>query len=283
MPEGAATLKSVRVECLRSRLLLWLYAFAALASFAMPYSLRAQADTTAGGRTFATNCAGCHGSDGRGGERAPNIATARNVMSLTDAELSAFIRNGVTGAGMPAFSFLGDRGIAEVVAYLRVLQGKTSEIKVTGDDHAGRALFFGAAGCSRCHVMQGEGGFIASDLSDYGGGIALERIRSAIAGPEAAAPIGSEVVEVVTRSGEQLRGVMRSEDNFHIVLQTEDGRHHRFAKASLKKFNRTGHSLMPAYKDTLTAKQIDDIIAYLVRSATPIDPATRRTRTGANQ
>lgn len=273
-------MKAVTAARGRVRRSLSLFILLALAS---AYKLHAQADTIAGGKTFAANCAGCHGSDGRGGERAPNIATARNVMSLTDAELSAFIRNGVTGAGMPSFSFLGDRGITDVVAYLRVLQGKTSEIKVTGDDHAGRALFFGSAGCSRCHMMHGEGGFIASDLSDYGSGIALERIRGAIIGPESTAPTGSEVVEVITVRGEQLRGVLRSEDNFIAVIQAEDGSYRRLAKAALKKFNRTGHSLMPAYKDTLSAKQLDDVIAYLVRSADPIDPATRRLRTGAAQ
>ncbi len=134
--------------------------------------MRAQRRRGKGSKTFATNCAGCHGSDGRGGERAPNIATAQSVTSLTNAELSNFVHNGVPGSGMPAFGFLGDSGIRDVVAFLRQLQGKTTEVKVTGDDAVGRTLFFGNAGCSKCHMMHGEGGFIASDLSDYGSGIA---------------------------------------------------------------------------------------------------------------
>lgn len=246
-------------------------------------SLRAEGDAAAGGKTFATNCAGCHGSDGRGGERAPNIATARNVSSLADSELASFVRNGVTGAGMPAFGFLGDRGIADVVAFLRVLQGKTAEVKVSGDVAVGRSLFFGSAGCSKCHMMHGEGGFIGSDLSDYGSGIAVEQIRSAVVDPETIVPPNSEVVEVETARGQHVRGVLRAEDNFNIVVQTENGRYHRFAKADVKKLVRTGHSLMPAdYKTRLSAKDVNDIASYLVRSASPIDPASRR-KSGAEE
>jgi putative heme-binding domain-containing protein len=249
----------------------------------MPRSLRAQGDANKGSKTFATNCAGCHGSDGRGGERAPNIATARNITSLSDAELSNYVRNGVTGSGMPAFGFLGESGIRDVVAFLRQLQGKTAEVKVTGDDAAGRTLFFGQAGCSKCHMMHGEGGFIASDLSDYGNGIAAERIRAAIVGPETFVAPGSEVVEVVTSAG-SFRGVLRAEDNFTIVVQMEDGRYRKLAKAGLKKLTHTGHSLMPAdYGHSLSQKEIDNIVSYLIRSASPVDPSSRHKRKGTEE
>lgn len=256
----------------------------ALAVFAMallpaPF-LWAQADAAAGSKTFATNCAGCHGSDGRGGERAPNIATARNIVSLTDKDLAGFVRNGIPGSGMPAFGFLGDNGIRDVVTFLRQLQGKTAtEVKLTGDQASGRALFFGQAGCSSCHMMHGEGGFLASDLSDYGRGIAPDRIRKAIVGPETFVTPGTEVVEVTNPQGESLRGVLRAEDNFNVVLQLQNGRYRRLAKSSLKKFTRTGHSLMPAdYGSRLSPAQIDDIVTFLVRSADPIDPSSHRRR-----
>src|SRR4051794_34404137 len=52
-------------------------------------------DASAGSRTFSSNCAGCHGSDGRGGERGHNIATARQVMALSDSDLVSILRNGI--------------------------------------------------------------------------------------------------------------------------------------------------------------------------------------------
>src|SRR4030081_2551948 len=47
-----------------------------------------QSNTPSGPRTgeeiFASSCAGCHGLDGRGGERAPNIAGRPAVQQLSD-------------------------------------------------------------------------------------------------------------------------------------------------------------------------------------------------------
>src|SRR5271170_8496488 len=77
-----------------------------------------------GAAIFASNCATCHGADGRGGEHAPNIATAPEVQHLMDRELAGIIRYGIAGAGMPAFSSLKQQEVADVVSYLRVLQGR---------------------------------------------------------------------------------------------------------------------------------------------------------------
>ncbi|MEG9437574.1 c-type cytochrome [Edaphobacter sp. HDX4] len=241
-------------------------------------------DAQAGSRIFSTNCAGCHGSDGRGGERAPNIATARNVSGLKDADLVNFVHNGIPGAGMPSFSFLGDRGISDVVAYLRVLQGKTENVEVTGDAEAGHALFFGSAGCSKCHMVHGEGGFIASDLTDYGNGTPPDQIRTAIVEPEKVVGRRSEVVEVRSSGGDSVRGVVRAEDNFTLVLQTEDGQYRRFKKDRLAEVHRTGQSLMPRdYKDRLSPKELDDLVGYLIRAATSIEPKPARKRRGGGQ
>ena len=230
-------------------------------------------NSAAGSRTFTSTCAGCHGSDGRGGERGPNIATARDVVGLSDAELSSFVRNGVSGAGMPAFSFLGDTGVADVVAYLRVLQGKTGDFKVTGDSAAGRALFFGKAECSKCHMMHGEGGFIAPDLSDYGIAASPDKISAAIIDPDNTIGVTAELIELRATDGAKVRGVVRAEDNFTITLQQENGSFRRFSKTEVSDIHRTGHSLMPSdYKSRLSASELDDIVSYLVRSARQIDP-----------
>ncbi len=63
-----------------------------------------------GQRTFTATCAACHGLDGRGGERAPNIAGSPRLQRLSDAELAGIVSNGVPGKGMPAFGSLGVAG-----------------------------------------------------------------------------------------------------------------------------------------------------------------------------
>src|ERR1700691_5899625 len=110
-------------------------------------SLRAQQP---GAPIFASNCAGCHGADGRGGEHAPNIATAPDVQHMTDRELAGIIPYGIAGAGMPAFSSLKQQEVADVIGYLRILQGRGDVVKLPGDPNQGEALFFGKAQCSGC-------------------------------------------------------------------------------------------------------------------------------------
>src|SRR5262249_12573164 len=72
-------------------------------------------------QTFENRCAACHGLDGRGGERAPDIATAPKTQNRTDAALTQIITNGIPTSGMPSFSSLDAPTIKALVKYLRVL------------------------------------------------------------------------------------------------------------------------------------------------------------------
>ncbi|PYX83328.1 MAG: hypothetical protein DMG70_10520, partial [Acidobacteria bacterium] len=114
-----------------------------------------------GHKIFASMCASCHGLDGKGGERAPDIARAPAIQRLSDERLKRVVEEGVPGTGMPAFHVLGSSGAKAVVRYLRVLQGRGRLSALPGDAARGRALFFGSAGCSGCHMVAGAGGFIA--------------------------------------------------------------------------------------------------------------------------
>ena len=120
-----------------------------------------------GKQIFATTCAACHGLDGGGGERGPDISRRREVQRLPDKALLQIVREGVPATGMPAFGSLGAARIQAVVRYLRSLQGQTGAATVSGDAKRGRDFFFGPSGCSQCHMVKGEGGFIGADLSSY--------------------------------------------------------------------------------------------------------------------
>src|SRR4029077_10031920 len=58
---------------------------------------------SSGRKTFESVGAACHGLDGRGGERGPNIATRAEVQGLTDEETFQILQSGIPAAGMPAF------------------------------------------------------------------------------------------------------------------------------------------------------------------------------------
>jgi cytochrome c oxidase cbb3-type subunit 3 len=233
----------------------------------------------AGAQQFSRNCAGCHGADGRGGDKAPAIATMPSVVALSDADLIKIVHDG-TQAGMPAFPQLGAAGIGAVVDYLRILQGKTSSnapaAPVVGDSNSGHSLFFGKAQCSDCHMVGGAGGFIASELTTYGQSHNEDAIIKAIVTPDSPLVPAARVVEVRTKSGQKLSGVVRSEDNFNLELQTEDGRYHFLARNTLANVQYTDHSLMPHdYGTRLTPAELNDIASYLIVTgkAAPASPA----------
>ncbi|MBI4909789.1 MAG: PQQ-binding-like beta-propeller repeat protein [Acidobacteria bacterium] len=73
-----------------------------------------------GRQSFQTRCAGCHGSDGNGGEHGPTIL-ARIVRTPNDRELTAFLNTGVPLRGMPGFANVPADEMKEMVAFLRTL------------------------------------------------------------------------------------------------------------------------------------------------------------------
>lgn len=258
--------------------LLHLAALSAFAAGLLVAPLRAQQRDTASGQSlFATNCAACHGSDGRGGERAPSIATVRSVIARSDAELEATVKNGLSGVGMPGFGFLGDQKIADIVAYLRVLQGKGAPVKLPGSPAVGRELFYGKAACARCHMVRGEGGFYGADLTTYGGNLSTDAVRRAIVDPAANPDPASKFVELETRAGQRISGHLRAEDNFNIAIQAEDGRFHMYSKSKLAGVKHTSRPIMPAdYGSKLTGKEIDDLVSFLIANSSASQPATGR-------
>jgi cytochrome c oxidase cbb3-type subunit 3 len=219
-----------------------------------------------GAAIFAANCAGCHGADGRGGEHAPNIATAPEVQHLMDRELAGIIRNGISGAGMPAFSSLKQQEVADVVAWLRILQGRGDIVKFPGDAKSGEALFFGKAQCSECHMVNGKGGFIGSDLSFYGADAKPEQIRGIILDPGKNLPPEEKATTVVTNTGQTITGMLRGNNNFSLSLQTPDGAFHFLQKTDLTQVDLGSRSLMPAA--TLDSKEVDDLVSYLLHTGT---------------
>lgn len=217
---------------------------------------------------FAQNCAACHGSDGRGGERAPNIATRQDVVAMSDVRLRAIVSNGIPSAGMPAFGVLGDKQVDSVVGYLRVLQGITSGVqaKLPGIPKAGETLFFAADSCGRCHAVNGRGGFMASDLTAFARGRSASFVENAIEHPLEREGGRDHAVTVETSSGATLTGLVRARNNFTLVLQTEDGAFHSIPHETIRSETISHDSYMPDYR-SLSKEQLDNLASYLLQSA----------------
>jgi mono/diheme cytochrome c family protein len=94
-----------------------------------------QPSAEAGGeKLFKQRCATCHGDDGRGSEKGPNLATA-DVLAQTDGALFWKISGGNTRGGMPSFSFLPEPQRWQLVLRLRELQPRSEAVTV-GDRFA---------------------------------------------------------------------------------------------------------------------------------------------------
>ncbi len=222
----------------------------------------------AGKQIFATTCAACHGLDGGGGERGPDISRRREVRRLPDKALLQIVREGVPATGMPAFGSLGPVRIQAVVRYLRSLQGQAGAADLSGDPKQGKSLFFGQSGCSQCHTIKGEGGFIGSDLSRYAEGQSAADIRTAITDPNRNLDPRKRTVVVTTGDGQTLTGIARNEDNFSLQLQTIDGTLHLLNRVELRSIDYQPRSLMPGdYGSRLSRQDLDDLVTYLLSVA----------------
>lgn len=225
------------------------------------------ASANRGKQTFSSACAQCHGLDGKGSERAPNIVDRTNVQRLSDAQIFHIIENGVPGTGMPAFHSLQNSQIRALVFYLRTLQGKNKTVALPGTPEQGKTLFFGKAGCSQCHMVMGEGGFIASDLSEYARIHDITQIRSAIVDPASLAR-QVHVVTVTLHGGEKYMGRVRDEDNFSLQLQMLDGTFYFLSKSDIDKTQLDSQPLMPSdYGSRLNLHELNDLISYLMKVA----------------
>jgi mono/diheme cytochrome c family protein len=127
---------------------------------------------------FRTNCAGCHGAEGRGGA-ALALADPVYLAIADDTVLTAVIRGGVAGALMPAFGqsaggLLTDQQVTALVRGMRskwarpdALHGATAPpYAAPGPGDATRGIHVFQTFCAGCHGEGGRGGPKATAITD---------------------------------------------------------------------------------------------------------------------
>ena len=99
-----------------------LVALTAVLVVALPISLRGRQQAPPGEtqRLFDAQCATCHGSDGRGAERGPDIVTSPRAATRPLEETARIIRQGIPAGGMPP-SRLDDGAIDMLARHVRSL------------------------------------------------------------------------------------------------------------------------------------------------------------------
>jgi putative heme-binding domain-containing protein len=219
----------------------------------------------AGKQTFESICASCHGLNGRGGERAPDIATRRSIVRMADSQLLKVLHDGKPQTGMPAFAALGDAKLSELLNYVRTLQGKrTVAIVNSASAGYGKEIYTSKAGCPACHMVNGTGGFLGPDLSDYGANHSADDIRKSILSAEGRPAPHKALARITTKEGQKVSGLVRNEDNFSLQLQSLDGAFHLLQKKDVAEFTWAPSPVMPDdYDMKLNKEELDQLVAYL--------------------
>jgi len=134
---------------------------------------------------------------------------------------------------------------------------------------AGEALFFGKAGCSGCHEVNGRGGVTGPDLS-AAGTRSPDTLLAKIRNPNiTAAPVpggrgGVSIVVAKMKDGREIRGVRRNEDTFSLQMVDASGQLHLLDKRGLAEVRNENRSLMPAdYATRLSTQELESLVAYL--------------------
>ena len=219
----------------------------------------------AGKRTFESSCAPCHGLNGKGGERAPDIATRPEIVRLSDSETLKVLREGSLQKGMPPFAALGPAKLSAVLNYLRSLQGKGRAPAVTASTEEGKEMFAGKGGCSNCHMVHGAGGFLGPDLTDYGASHSADDMHGAIVSADKRPGGHKGLAKATTKDGQQISGLVRNEDNFSVQLQALDGTFHLLEKSSLSELTFDSAPVMPSdYESRLSKPELDQLVGYLL-------------------
>ena len=224
--------------------------------------------------TYAAQCTSCHGDQARGTAKGANLV--RSTVILRDrygSELGPFLKKG--HPSQSATSSLTDTQLVDLANFLR--QRVNDSLRgspifqprniLTGDAKAGAAFFNGEGKCSTCHgatsSLAGIGGRLAPiDLQQRFLFPRTGRGRGAGAGP---APSASAIsVTVTPTAGPAVSGVLVQMDDFNVSLRDASGAYYTFKRTpDLKVVKNDPLAAHIALLDTITDKQMHDVVAYL--------------------
>ena len=226
----------------------------------------------AGQELYMLVCSGCHGVTGEGG-RGPNLLTGRNIRRSDDEQLFDVIKNGIAGSDMPP-SPLEDEKVWQMAAFVRNLSAPAIHQNVDGDPEAGKMLFYGKAGCTNCHMIRGEGGYLGPDLSNLGVTQNMTQIREGLLDVNKRFTKGFDPVITTLDNGTAIRGVAKNYSNYRIQVLDRDGKLHLLDRNNVKVEFRE-NSWMPAnYAERLSEDEIQNLFAFLSRqSVRPVEMA----------
>ncbi len=264
----------------RSRLVAFAASVAALAMFFHVYAQNAPVPAGAGDfaaarQTFETNCAGCHGPGGAGGDRAPALNDNPDLRKLNAPEIGNIIKQGTSG-GMPAFSSLPGSDVARLAQWIHSMNQSALAEAPPEQVRAGERFFFGEGGCSGCHMVRGRGAVNGPDLSNVAARSTMPELEKVLDNPTSQMGVHSltvcppwafcpdfswAVVDVTLKNGATLRGLQRNRTEHEMQLQSFDGKLHLLDAGEYTAVRQEKQSFMPPLR--AAPEQRRDLLAYL--------------------
>ena len=215
---------------------------------------------TEGTKIYAQRCAGCHGADAHGTDKAPGLAGNQRLRDGSVQDLQDLIRKGVPGSGMPPFD-LPPQELDSLVVLVRSLNAPSAESTVGGDATAGESFFFGKGQCASCHMISGAGAAIGPDLSNVVREMTVDEIQAKLVNPNSRIAPGYELATAQLRNGNTVRGFARNRSNFDILLQDLTGQFHLIQQGEISAITEEKQSIMPSVK--ASPEELRDLVAYL--------------------
>ena len=228
----------------------------------------------AGEALFHERCAVCHGQQAEGA-MASNLRRARSVADGPANDLFALIRKGIPGTEMPPQEDLAEDSVWQLVSYLHSLARPGRQPPVPGDAEAG-SVVFREAGCLACHLVKGVGGFLGPALDSIAVRKTSGQIRNDVLTPGAQIAGGYGAVAIETATGDRIRGLLKHESSFRVIVLTADGQVRSFSRADLRRVDKLSRSTMPSnYGERLSADGIQNLLAFLDQQRAPFVPVRR--------
>jgi putative heme-binding domain-containing protein len=223
------------------------------------------AEVENGGRLYQSTCAGCHGT---AGDQVAGTALRGGKFrrASTDDEVVRIIRNGITGTGM-APQAVSETEAAMIVAWLRGSSVASASPalpnRLAGDPARGRVLFEGKGRCTSCHGPGGVGSRRAPGLTDIGVIRRPLQIEQALLDPAAEIHTDFRAITATMTDGTTVTGRLLNQNSYSIQLLDSTDRLRSLDKAQVRSYNILTTSPMPSYRQSLSAQEVTDVVAFL--------------------
>ena len=153
-----------------------------------------------------------------------------------------------------------------LVAYLQSVAEVGVIALPAGDRRTGRMAFI--KNCSKCHRAHGTGGSLGPNLSGITSQRSLESLVASVRDPDALVGRGYKLVRLMTSGGNEITGLIKSEDAFSMQLQDNTERLRSVNKADMQTVERLSGSLMPEFAPfKLIDQELFDIFNFLQSGA----------------